>query len=258
MTQPSIEAFLAAHGQRPAWPGIAEDLRPNSIADAYRLLHAVHDRLDAAGNKRLGWKVGSTSVAGQRIWGLSEPVYAGLFAADQSPDLGGGLRRPLARPSVEIEIAAIIGRTIDGADPSMTPAIVADSIAACHVACEIIDNRYGEPLSLGVPALVADDFFQAGWLLGPANPDWRAQDLTAAEGFIEIDGDRKSGSARSILSAFESLCWLARALARNGRVLREGEVVLTGTLVPPVPLPPGARAVSMGISGFATLVMAPS
>ncbi len=54
MTQPSIEAFLAAHGQRPAWPGMAEELRPGSIPDAYRLLHAVHDRLGAVGNPRLG------------------------------------------------------------------------------------------------------------------------------------------------------------------------------------------------------------
>jgi 2-keto-4-pentenoate hydratase len=250
MTQPSIEAFLTAHGQRPAWPGIAPDLRPASIPDAYRLLHAVHDRISASGNKCLGWKVGSTSAAGQRIWGLTEPVYAGLFAADQSPNLADALQRPLARPSVEIEIATIIGRTIDA---SATPATVADSIAACHVACEVIDNRYGDPLSFGVPTLVADDFFQAGWVLGPANPDWRTQDIAAAEGFIDIDGDRKSGSARSILSAFESLCWLARALARDGMALREGDVVLTGTLVPPVPVPAGARTVSMGISGFGTL-----
>ena len=255
MTQPSIEAFLTAHGQRPAWPGMAPELRPASIPDAYRLLHAVHDRLDAAGNRRMGWKVGSTSAAGQRIWGLSEPVYAGLFEADRSPGLGDGLRRPLARPSVEIEIAVVVGRDIDA---SATPATVADHIGACHVACEIIDNRYGEPLPLGVPTLVADDFFQAGWVLGPVNPDWRTQDLAAAEGFIEIDGDRKSGSARSILSAFESLCWLACALARDGMVLRAGEVVLTGTLVPPVPVPADARAVSMGISGFGTLAMAPS
>lgn len=250
MTSQPIEAFLAAHAKRPAWPGMDAELRPGTIADAYRLQHAVHDRLTAAGNARKGWKVGSTSAAGQRIWGLSEPVYAGLFAADRSASLSEGLHCPLTSPSVEIEIATIIGRDIDA---SVTPATVASHIAACHVACEIIDNRYGEPLSYGVPTLVTDDFFQAGWVLGPENQDWRKQDLTAAEGFIEIDGDRKTGSARSILSAFESLCWLAQALARDGMVLREGEVVLTGTLVPPVPVPPSAKAVSMGISGFATL-----
>jgi 2-keto-4-pentenoate hydratase len=49
------------------------------------------------------------------------------------------------------------------------------------------------------------------------------------------------------------LLWLAKALARNGLLLRAGEVVLTGTLVVPTPVALPARAVSIGITGFATL-----
>jgi 2-keto-4-pentenoate hydratase len=253
MNQETVQAFVQARGRRPDWPGIDPQLRPGTVEDAYRLQHAVHAQVAAAGNARVGWKVGSTSASGQRGFGLHEPVYAGLFAHDRSSSLAEGLRRPLTRPSVECEIAMILRRDIDGADPALSIAAITDAIAACHIACEIIDNRYGAPMDVGVPSLITDDFFQAGFVVGPENTAWRAQDLAAAEGFIDIDGNRRSGSARDVLSAFASLLWLAKALARGGHKLRAGDIVLTGTLVPPTPVTLPAQSVAIGITGFQTM-----
>jgi 2-keto-4-pentenoate hydratase len=247
MNQESIQAFLAARGIRPGWPVIASHLRPATIEDGYRLMHAVHDQAEAGGDARIGWKVGSTSAAGQRGFGLTEPVYAGLFASNRSPSLGEALSRPLTRPSLECEIAVVLRQGLDGSESDQS---IMDAVAACHIACEIIDNRYGDPMALGVPSLITDDFFQAGFVMGPENTAWRTQDVTAAEGYIDIDGERRTGSARDVLSAFASLRWLAKALARNGSSLRAGEIVLTGTLVTPTPITLPARTVTLGITGF--------
>ena len=57
----AIRAFLAARERRPGWTSIAPALRPTSVADGYRLQGAIHERLGAAGDRRLGWKVGSTA-----------------------------------------------------------------------------------------------------------------------------------------------------------------------------------------------------
>jgi 2-keto-4-pentenoate hydratase len=256
MDQENVDAFVRARRLRPAWPGIDDRLRPTSIAEGYRLQDAVHARLAAAGDARVGWKVGSTSASGQRGFGLSEPVYAGLFASGRSTSLTEALSRPLTRPSVECEIGVVLRNDIDGADPALSITSVTDAIGACHIACEIIDSRYDDPASVGVPSLIADDFFQVGFVMGAENPDWRVQDLTIAEGFIEIDGQRWNGSVRDVMTAFDSLLWLARALARGRLSLHAGDIVLTGTLVPPKPVPLPARAVSMGISGFAPLLLA--
>jgi 2-keto-4-pentenoate hydratase len=255
MHQDSVESFVSARGRRPAWPGIDKALRPTTIEDGYRLRNAIHGRLMAAGDARVGWKVGSTSASGQRGFGLSEPVYAGLFASGRSATLAEALRRPLARPSVECEIAVVLGKDIDGADPALSVATVTDAIGACHFGCEIIDSRYDDPAAVGVPSLIADDFFQVGFVVGAENTGWRTQDLTAAEGFIEIDGQRWNGSVRDVLTAFDSLLWLAKALARGGLSLHSGDIVLTGTLVPPKPVPLPARAVSMGITGFESMAL---
>jgi 2-keto-4-pentenoate hydratase len=250
MNQQSIQAFVQARTHRPAWSGIEEHLRPKTIEDGYRLQAAVHQRLAAEGDARVGWKVGSTSASGQRGFGLQEPVYAGLFASGRSPSLADALSRGLKNPSLECEIAMVLRRDIDAADPD-----ISDAIGACHIACEIIDNRYGDPMAVGVPSLIADDFFQVGFVVGPENTEWRTQDLTTAAGFIDIDGQRKTGSAQDVLNAFDSLRWLAKALARNGLSLRAGEIVLTGTLVTPTPITLPARTVSMGITGFQSLVL---
>jgi 2-keto-4-pentenoate hydratase len=156
----------------------------------------------------------------------------------------------LKNPSLECEIAMVLRRDIDAAESD-----ISDAIGTCHIACEIIDNRYGDPMAVGVPSLIADDFFQVGFVVGPENTEWRTQDLTTATGFIDIDGQRTTGSAQDVLNAFDSLRWLAKALARNGISLRAGEIVLTGTLVTPTPIALPAQAVSMGITGFQSLVL---
>jgi 2-keto-4-pentenoate hydratase len=250
----AIDSFVAARRLRPSWPGIAETLQPRTITEGYDLQKAVHQRLIDMGDQRVGWKVGSTSAAGQARFGLSEPVYAGLFASGRSESVAEGLARPLARPSVECEIAFILAADID--PHRLSQDVLVGAIGACHIACEIIDNRYGEPLAHGVPSLVADDFFQSGFVIGPANPYWREQNLADAEGFIEVGDQRIPGAAGNALSANDSLRWLAGALARSGQSLRTGDIVLTGTIPPPTPVPLPARSVRMGITGFPVLAFA--
>ena len=147
------------------------------------------------------------------------------------------------------------GTDLDGADPALTEQRVADAIEACHIACEIIDNRYRDPSAIGIPSLIADDFFHAAFVIGAANPDWRSQDLTHADAAIEIDGTRTTGNAAEVMSAFTSVLWLARRLAASGQHLRAGEIVLSGAVVGPVPITLPARSVSLHISGFAPLTL---
>lgn len=243
----SIEAFVAARRQRPVWPGIAVPLRPKTIEEAYRLQAAVHGRVGG----RVGYKVGSTSAAGQRVFGLEEPIYAGLFAADRSASLAEALARPLREPSLECEIAFVMEREVAAGETSDAALLAA--VGACHIACEIIDNRYGDPAATGVPALLADDFFQAGFVLGPANAGWREQDLREARAGLVIDGRRVEGAAGDVMDAYSSLAWLARKLAVSGEGLRAGDIVLTGSITVPTRVALPAREVRLEIDGFGAI-----
>jgi 2-keto-4-pentenoate hydratase len=251
----AVSAFIAARAARPHWPGVPITLRPTTIGEGYALQRAIHAGLAAQGVRRLGYKIGSTSPVNQRPWGLREPVYAGIFSDTRSDTLGTALARPLLHPSLECEVAFQLERDIDGADPALCATSILDAIAACHIACEIIDGRYEAPMAIGVPTLLADDFFQAGFVLGSAHPGWRSLDFGALEGAIEIDGVRTGGHARDTLDAITAMLWLARKLAESATRLRAGEIVLTGSFTKPVPIALPARAVTLTITGFAPLVM---
>jgi 2-keto-4-pentenoate hydratase len=251
----AVAAFVTARAARPHWPGVPMALRPTTLADGYLLQHAIHARLATQGTQRLGYKIGSTSAANQRPWGLREPVYAGIFSDTHARTLAEALVRPLLHPSLECEVAFQLGSDIDGADPALSVTMIMDAIVACHIACEIIDGRYEAPLTIGVPTLLADDFFQAGYVLGAAHTGWRNLDFGTLEGAIEIDGNRTSGNAADTLDALTAMLWLARKLAESGTTLRAGEVVLTGSFTKPVPITLPARAATLTISGFMPLTL---
>lgn len=250
-----IDGFVRARAQRPAWPGLAPELRPHDIEEGYRVQKAVYDRLAAEGVARVGYKVGATSAGGQRNFGITEPVYAGIFAISRLARLADALTAGYIAPSAECEVAVTLGVDIDGARPGLTPADMKAAIDTCHLGCELIDNRYGDAMALGVPTLVADDFFNAGFVLGPANPNWRNLDLTDLHAAITINDQVFKGHTSSILDPFASLLWLAGKLAQHGQTLHAGDIVFTGTLVPPTKIPFPTTAFSLSIAGFEPMDM---
>jgi 2-keto-4-pentenoate hydratase len=252
----AVDRYVALRRRRPEWDGVLPADAPATVAAGYALQAAVHRRLAAEGNPPLGFKIGSTSPKTQRGLGLDEPIYAGIFADTLVADLREGLSRPLRAPSIECEIAFVLGTDIDVAD--LRPSVLRDAVVSCHLACEIIDNRYGDPLKAGIPTLLADDFFHAAFVMGEANSGWRALDLSRLAVRVTCEGDVSAGSTADALAAEGALAWLARALARSGRHLRAGDIVLTGSILAPIAIPAMPGALTLEIEGFAPLELPPA
>jgi 2-keto-4-pentenoate hydratase len=246
----AIASFLRSRADRPRWIPVPLELRPRNIDEGYRIQRAVHEAIERNGGRLVGYKVASISPAGQRSYGITEPLYAGMFTDNQAPDLATALSAPLISPSLECEIAFRLKSDIDGSNPHLSLQDLAEAVDSCHIACEVVDNRYGEPLAIGVPTLLADDFFHASFVLGEANPLWRGLDLTNLDAAIEIDGIVTQGISADVLDALSSLHWLVRALAGRGLSLSTGNIVMTGSIVTPMPISLPARSVSLSISGF--------
>jgi 2-keto-4-pentenoate hydratase len=246
-----VESFVAARDARPRLVGVPAGHSPTSIDEGYALQAAVHATLERRGDKRLGYKVGSTSASGQAALGLREPIRAGIFASTRAPSLDQALSSPLAAPSVECEVALVLGADLVAVDV----ASVRQAIASCHVACEVIDNRYGEPLEVGVPTMLADDFFHAAFVLGPPSPNWGSLDLAHVDAEVRMDGRTLTGNAADGLDALSAVLWLARHLASTGGRLRAGEIILTGAIIPPIPLPARPRELALSIQGLEPLIL---
>jgi 2-oxo-3-hexenedioate decarboxylase/2-keto-4-pentenoate hydratase len=112
------------------------------------------------------------------------------------------------------------------------------------IAMELVDERYAHFPSLGVPTLVADDFFNAGCILGEPVHDWHELDLANLTGFTRINGREVAQGKGSLVMGhpLHALAWLANSRSEHGQPgLKAGEFVLLGSVVETQWLKPGDR-----------------
>lgn len=225
--------ILEARRTAAKMPPLPERSRPGTIDEGYDVQAALHDLRIADGDRLAGWKLGCTTKLMQDMLGIPHPCAGGIMAADVH-DSGAVLPwSAFAAPGVECEIAFELGDSIPADGAPWTRDEVAERIAACMPAIEVVDNRAIDIKAMGVPTLVADDFFQAGAVLGPKTEDWKGLDLAAAAGSLRIgDAEPVAGTGADIMGhPLEPLAWLANQRAERGQGIARGAIVLTGSMV---------------------------
>ena len=182
-----------------------------------------------------GFKIGATGRRMQEYLGLSGPA-AGFMAVSGVHSSGATLRHAdLASPGVECEVAVRLARDLPPGPCSAEQA--ADAVGELMAGIEVVENRYGDLAALGTPALIADQVFHAAAVLGEGAADWRGLDLPRLGGRITVNSEVVGeGVAGDLLGhPMNALAWLAAsdvAAAFGG--LRQGQVVMLGSVTPPI------------------------
>ena len=247
----AAEAIAAARRSRAPLKPLAADIAPNSEAEGYLIQDAVHDLLASDFGARVGYKIGCTSPVMQQYLNIPHPCGGGVFAKGVH-DSGASLNvKDFVRVGVECEIAVRLARDVAPTEGPFTAEWVAEAIDAYHPAIEIVDDRYVQWETMGAPTLIADDFFAAGCVLGQAVPRSAVPDLLQVIGRALINGvEAGQGTGADVLGhPHHALAWLANHLAADGKGLRAGEIVLTGSLVKTVWLNAGDEVV-MELAGL--------
>lgn len=206
-------------------------LRPGDEAAAYQVQAALHERLEPTLGRRVGYKIGCTTPVMQAYLGIPSPCSAGVFAGGVHGS-GVALRfDDFRHVGVECEIAVRLGRDLPAGSAPFTADSVRDAVAAYMAAIEIVDDRYADWRSTDTPTLIADDFFAAGCVLGEPVAD--PGDASALVGTTTINGvEVGRGKGADVMGhPLNALAWIASSLAARGTHLREGEIVLLGSLV---------------------------
>ena len=225
---------------------------PADVAAGYQVQEEAQRLLFAAGGSVLaGYKIGCTTPVMQAFLKVPSPCSGMMASGDilQSPAY---LRHgSFLRVGVECEIAVRLAEPLRPQDAPFTQQTVARAVGACMAAIEIVDDRWVDYGSVGTASLIADNFFHAGCVLGPAVEDWRHLDLAGVQGRTIIDGHEVgSGQGADVMGhPFAALAWLATALAARNTTLLAGAVVLTGSVVQTCWVEPGAR-VEVALSGL--------
>jgi len=227
------------------------DVAPQDEATGYRIQDALHELLAADFGALVGYKIGCTSAVMQHYLGIPHPCGGGVFANGVHPSGVSLPAKDFVRVGVECEIAVRLARDLVATEAPFTAEWVAEAIDAYYPAIEIVDDRYVKWETMGAPTLVADDFFAAGCVLGEAVPRSSAPDLLKVIGRALINGKEVGqGTGADVLGhPHNALAWLANHLAADGKSLRAGEIVLTGSLVKTVWLGAG-DSVMMELAGL--------
>jgi 2-oxo-3-hexenedioate decarboxylase/2-keto-4-pentenoate hydratase len=169
----------------------------------------------------------------QAYLGIRNPCAGGVHASTVHEGHARVRHGDYVRAGVECEIAVRLGSDLGPAGAPYDRARVAPAVEAVLAAMEIVDDRYRDYRTLDVPTLIADDFFNAGCVLGPPVTRWPELDLPALTGTTRLNGvEVGRGEGRAVMGhPFEALAWLANLRAGRGRGLRAGEFVLLGSVV---------------------------
>jgi len=213
--------------------------RKLDLAGGYAVQLGRLDRRLAEGKRQAGWKVGLTAPAIQRQFEVHEPVFGwlleeGRLASPAKLDHAG-----LIAPGFETEIAMELDADLAG--PAVDRDAAARAVARVYPAFEVIETRGA--FSGDLPLALADNAQQKAFVLGPAFARWREVDLAQVTVAVGIDGRVVAeGKGSDVLGhPLDSLAWLARALARHGRKIAAGQIVITGSLVRQFPIARGNR-----------------
>lgn len=219
---------------------LPQDERPADLAAALAVQRAVVQQKGAATR---GWKVGCTGPAAEKLLGYDRPFYGRLLdplmhaSPARLPGNGFSMR------VLEAEYAFRLGRDLGPAGAPWTAETVADAVAAVHPAIEIVDTAYADWLSVGIFSLIADNGVHGAFVLGEGVSNWRGLDLVGGRVVFQVSGgDPVEGKGANVLgNPLASLAWLANETAPLGG-LKAGEIVTTGSTIPPQPVGPAASA----------------
>jgi 2-keto-4-pentenoate hydratase len=249
-------ARMLAHQRLSSLPAdLPEGMRPGDEAEAYAVQSEANRLLRQMGfGLPVGHKIGCTTPVMQAFLDIHSPCAGDIFATTVLQSGERISRANYRRLGVECEIAIEISRDIGPSDAPFTRETIASVVGAVMAGIEIVDDRYRDYRSLGVPTLIADNFFNAGCVLGEPIGDWRKLDLGRLEGRTLING-REVGRGHGAMvlgHPLEALAWLANSRAARGLGLSRGKFVFLGSLVETKWLDAG-DAVHIEIDGLGAL-----
>jgi len=209
-----------------------------TLEDGYAVSRAWTALKIAEGRRVIGHKIGLTSRAMQQASQISEPDYGTLL--DDMQFAPGDI--PASRfiaPRVEVELAFVLRRRLEGANVNMDDVLRATDYV--QPAIEIIDSRIEQfdrhtKVMRKVQDTISDNAANAGIVLGGHKMDPKELDLPWCGAILRQNGVvEETGLAAGVQGhPAIGVAWLAMKLAPWGECLEAGEIVLAGSFTRPV------------------------
>jgi 2-keto-4-pentenoate hydratase len=184
----------------------------------------------AAGEKPLGWKVGLGAPPAMERLKIRAPLVGFMMQKSLVPNGSTVSLAGWTKPVAEPEIAVHMGKDLSsGAHRAATIA----AIAALGPAIELADLN---PPADDVEITLAGNIFHRHVILGPPDPARAGAKLDGLVGHVFRRGAlaAKQENVEALIGEMIGIVQhVAGTLAAYGEKLRAGEVIITGSIVPP-------------------------
>jgi len=210
-----------------------------SLDDAYRICERSIEKRVQAGQKVVGFKIGFTNLAVREKMGLPDSTYGYLM---DGMVLKNGVKvsmNELIAPKIECEICMKLKSGLKGKGLSAEDVIKATE--AVSASFEICDARIKD-WKCPYPDFFADNGFSARIVLpGQWRPvagfDFLNEKVVLTQAGKEL---AQGTGALAMGHPAKAVAWLVGKLADRNKGLEAGQMIMTGTLTPILPIEKGA------------------
>jgi len=231
---------------------------PESMDTAYRIQDEVHRLWETEGQAGPlgGHKIALTSRAVQELCGVDQPAYGAIFARTIRPSPATLTAADFVHLGLEFELAVEIGRDALAAGAPYDRETIAPFVATCMPAFELIEDRGADYSDLDAESILTDRCWCGGVVLGTPVADWQDIDLALAPVSLTWNGETidQGVAGDSMDHPFEGLAWTANHLAAQGRALKKGDIVITGSALK-TRFPAPGDTISYAITGLGETIV---
>ncbi len=240
----SVTRALALH-----YPDMARD-------QAYKIQMALLKKMQAAGEKLVGWKMGGTIISkpGDQL----DPIFGFMLASDQyqSGGTAPGNRFGDDTPIIEAEVGFLISKDLLG--PKVSREELEAAIGGVGGASELISVRVRDTeggIKAGVDLAIADGLGHGGFIFPNRIVPLGQAGFDTETGSVKINGKvLATGAAKSMMNGapLDAVLALANGLLKHGHHLRAGDIVIIGSMLKSPPAVAGDH-VEINFSSYESL-----
>jgi len=238
---------LAEHERRADFRNLPADIAPGNIAQAYAAQLALVRLLTPRKGKVAGLKIATTTKIMQQLMGIDHPCGGTIFEKTVHKSPATLRLSDYQHVVIECELAVQLARDLPASAAPYTGQSVAHAVGAAMPAFELIEDRNADYKTTSALSMIADNCWNAGIVIGPDVPFDPARPPVGTLGRLAING-RESREGRTE-DPLATLAWIANLANGHGRPLKAGMVVITGSVIPTLPIRAGDKFV-FGVDGL--------
>jgi 2-keto-4-pentenoate hydratase len=232
---------MAEHERRADYRNLPAEIAPTNIAQAYAAQLALVRLLAPRKGKVAGLKIATTTKIMQQLMGIDHPCGGTIFEKTVHASPAKLRLSDYQHVVIECELAVRLARDLPASGTPYTGQSVAPAVGAMMPAFELIEDRNADYKQTSALSIIADNCWNAGIVLGAPVAYDPARSLAGLPGRLTINNSRTHEGRTE--DPLDTLAWIANLAAGQNRPLSAGMVVITGSVIPTLPIAPGDRFV---------------